>query len=183
MPRLLLASTVLAAACAAPAQSTTPTGVAPGHVKTSESEWNAAADLAAMLARAAGGQRVAPALRVRERGPLVRRRLTLAAGGCYHVGVAWGFAADLEASVALDPGTNAQLALDDRRIAAPGGAIDFCTDHGGGATLTFRPASLPVPDLLELAVVYGAAPESVRARNARHTAEAKHVRQARTDRQ
>src|SRR5438105_7718787 len=72
---------------------------------TTESEWAAATDLAATLARAAGGQRLAAAQRVSERGPVVHRHLTLVAGGCYHVGVAWLFGADLEANVSFDSGT------------------------------------------------------------------------------
>src|SRR5207249_2753316 len=96
---------------------------APKTGGATEAEWAAASDLAATLASADGGQRLAAAIRVREHGPVVHRHLTLAAAGCYHVGVAWVFPSDLEAKVAFDPGTSQAAANKDREITAPGGAI------------------------------------------------------------
>jgi len=164
MHRLALSALLLAACVQAnkPAPSTTaprPPGV------TTESEWQAASDLAATLARAAGGQRLAPALRVSEPGPVVHRHLTLVAGGCYHVGVAWLFGADLEANVAFDQGTAGDRA-GEHRLAAPGGALDFCTDSNGGVSLTFRPiatsGTAAMPEQLDIAVVYGSATKPAR---------------------
>ena len=173
MPKLVLIAFLVGCATAAAPDPATP--AAPKG--TTESEWAAASDLAVTLARAAGGQRIAPALRLREKGE-VRRHLTLAGGGCYHVGVAWMFASGVTASVVLDRGTNDRLEVPERKISAPGGAIDFCTDHAGGATVTLRPTGT-APDTLEVAVVYGAAPETPRARTARHAAESGRTRTAR----
>ncbi len=137
-------------------------------VETTESEWQAASDLAATIAKAAGGQRLASAIRVREPGPVVHRHISLAAAGCYHIGVAWVFSADMEASVALDPGTTGKAESGDRQLSAPGGALDFCTDAAGGATLTFQPVTradaIAPPKTLELAMVYGSAIEPARAK-------------------
>jgi hypothetical protein len=160
MHRLALLASISLAACV-PAKQPASSSVAPRpHGTTTESEWQAASDLAATLARAAGGQRLAPALRVSEPGPVVRRHLTLVAGGCYHVGVAWLFGADLEANVAFDTGTAGDHA-GEHHLGAPGGALDFCTDTNGGVSLTFRPipttGTAAMPSKLDLAVVYGSA--------------------------
>lgn len=169
---------VFTAACAGYGPGASSPATSQPHTGASESEWAAASDLAATLARAAGGQRVAPALRIKEHGSQVQRKLTLAAGGCYHIGVAWVFAADLQAGVTLDPGRPTERALGERRIGAPGGSVDFCTDHGGVASLTFRP-NAPVGDSLELAVVYGSAPDPAKPHVAPKPTVAAQPRQAR----
>jgi hypothetical protein len=160
-----IASILLAFAVTACVETpTTKTTLDPakGKAGTTESEWVAASDLAATLAKAAGGQRLASAIRIREPGPMVRRHLSLAAGGCYHIGVAWVFSSDLQATVSFDPVTGSSPRLgDNRQLAAPGGALDFCSDTAGGATLTFQPVTradaISPPKMLELAVVYGSA--------------------------
>ncbi len=155
----ILPVSLFAAACTVPAKSTTTTKAA----APTESEWAAATDLATTLARAAGAERLAPAIRVQEPTVLSRRHVALAASGCYHAGVAWLFDADLEATVTFDPGTSGERTAD-RRITAPGGALDFCAEHAGGATLTFRPIShlgVPMPRELDYAVVFGSARPSV----------------------
>ncbi len=160
MTRLALAAVALAACVNANRPVPSTTAPRPPGAATTESEWQAASDLAATLAKAAGGQRLAPALRVSEHGAVVQRHLTLVAAGCYHVGVAWLFGADLEASLSFDSGTISDPDSD-HRLAAPGGAVDFCTETGGGVTLTFRPIPkngiASMPETLDLAVVYGSA--------------------------
>jgi hypothetical protein len=151
-----LALSLFAAACQVPAKSATTTKPA----APTESEWRAAADLATTLARAAGAERLAPAIRVQAPGTESKRHISLAAGGCYHAGIAWLFDADLDATVTFDTGTSAKPAGDEQHITAPGGALDFCADHAGGATLVFRPIShlgSPIPHELDYAVVFGSA--------------------------
>jgi hypothetical protein len=143
-------------------------------VETTESEWQAASDLAATIAKAAGGQRLASAIRVREPGPVVHRHISLAAAGCYHIGVAWVFAADMQASVELDAGTTGKAETGEHQLSAPGGALDFCTDTAGGATMTFQPVtradSIGAPKTLELAMVYGSASEPAHAKGVKRPA-------------
>lgn len=151
-----LALSVFAAACQVPAKSTATTTTATPN----ESEWRAAADLATTLARAAGAERLAPVIRVQAPGSVSKRHISLAAGGCYHAGIAWLFDADLDATVTFDPGTGAQATAGEHHITSPGGALDFCADHAGGATLVFRPIShlgSPMPKELDYAVVFGSA--------------------------
>lgn len=154
MKRFLALS--LLAACQLPAKSAPNKPAAP-----TESEWAAASDLATTLAKAAGAERLAPAIRVQAPAAESKRHISLAAGGCYHAAVAWVFDADLDATVTFDPGTAVQPAsADEHRITAPGGTLDFCSDHAGGATLTFRPIShlgSPMPRELDYAVVFGSA--------------------------
>jgi hypothetical protein len=166
MNRLALAAIVLAAC--APVNRPTPSATAPRPPgSTTESEWVAASDLASTLAKAAGGQRLAPALRISEHGTVVHRHLTLVAGGCYHVGVAWVFGADIEANVEFDSGTISDPDSD-HHLSSPGGAVDFCTETGGGANLTFRPipknGPASLPQTLDLVVVYGSATKPPHAR-------------------
>jgi hypothetical protein len=158
MNRLALAAVVFAACVPAKPAATSVAPRPPGA--TTESEWQAAADLAAMLARAGGAQRLAPALRISERGTVVHRHLTLVSGGCYHVGVAWVFGADIEANVSFDSGTISDPDSD-HKLASPGGAVDFCTETSGGASLTFKPipknGPASTPETLDIVVVYGSA--------------------------
>ena len=157
--RTFACSLALAAAACLPRPkpaTTGPAGAAAAPAGATESEWTAATDLATTLARAAGADRLAPALRVVEHGAVSRRHVSLAAAGCYHAGVAWVQTLDLEAEINFDPGTDG-VSGPTGRIGAPGGAVDFCTEHAGGLTLTFRVTGAQTPDLLEYAVVYGSA--------------------------
>lgn len=160
MTRVALAAVVLAACVNANRPVPSTTAPRPPDGSTTESEWQAASDLAATLSQAAGGQRLAPALRISEKGTMVQRHLQLQAAGCYHVGVAWMFSADLEANTEFDSGTISDPDSQ-HRLSAPGGAVDFCTESGGGVTLTFRPipkqGPASMPEKLDIAVVYGSA--------------------------
>ncbi len=149
-----------AAACQVPAKSTS----SKKSAALTESEWSAAADLATTLARAAGAERLAPVIRVQAPGVMSKRHISLAQGGCYHAGIAWLFDADLEATLTFDAGTSASPEAD-QRLTSPGGAVDFCAEHAGGATLTFRPIShlgAPMPQELDYAVVFGSARPNTR---------------------
>lgn len=153
MRRILIIALAAAGACV-PAK---PAATGPKPVAT-EAEWAAAGDLATTLAQAAGGERLAPIVRVREPVPMSSRHITLAAAGCYHIGIAWTSSVDVEASVIADAGTPAKPPSS-KVMTAPGGTVDFCTSRAGGVALTLREVAYPdrvaPPSTFEYAIVYG----------------------------
>lgn len=179
----------MAGACTAPwtpgttIGGTTPAAPRPSHPPATEAQWVAAEGQATLAAKRAGGEQLAAPVRIRERGFLSKHHVAVAAGRCYHAAIAWSFDAELETSLSFDPGTNQSLAGASRRFEAPGGTVDFCADHDGGATIGLtaisRAGMLASAELLEYAVVVGSAKEAVAARTARRASEAKQARQAR----
>ncbi len=176
------------AACSPMAMFSTPgAGVAtsssgPSHAPATEAQWTAAEGRAHDLAKLAGAAAFAPPMRVAERGVVATRHIDMAAGHCYHIGVAWSFDAALSFGVSFDNGTDASLGGFQRRFSGSDGSIDVCADKTGGATLTFgsvpRSGAMVNGELLEYAVVVGSSVETRGARVARRALEVKQGREA-----
>jgi len=146
------------------------------HPAATDAQWAVAEAAAADAAKAAGAERVDPAIRVNEIGVFAAKHVSVEAGRCYKVGIAWSFDSALNTSVNFGPGTNPSLAGFSHRIESPSGVLAFCADGSGAVDLTF--SSIPAPgrfvgsDLLQYAVVVGSANENAVARVARRKKEA-----------